>query len=84
MGTGPNPVADSKDLRRIRGGRDREVTAVLLGVIRAGYRYKLTKSGIILYGPAGICGTHFSVSDKRAVKNLRADLRRCGITIEKG
>ena len=77
-------MADSKDIRRIRRSKDREVIAVLLAVIHAGHRYKMTKSGIIIYGPDGICGTHFSVSDNRAVKNLRADLRRCGITIQKG
>jgi hypothetical protein len=77
-------VADSKDIRRIRRSKDREVIALLLAVIHAGHRYKMTKSGIIIYGPTGICGTHFSVSDHRAVKNLRSDLRRCGITIQKG
>jgi hypothetical protein len=77
-------VADSKDVRRIRRSKDREVVALLLAAIHAGHRYKMTKSGIIIYGPAGICGTHFSVSDHRAARNLRADLRRAGITIQKG
>ena len=77
-------VADSKDVRRIRRSSNREVQAVLLSAIRAGHRYKMTKSGISIYAPAGSAGTHFSVSDHRAAKNLRADLRRCGITIEKG
>lgn len=77
-------MPDTKDVRRIRRSKDREVIKVLLTVIHAGHRYKMTKSGIIIYGPTGICGTHFSVSDSRAVKNLRADLRRCGITLEKG
>ena len=77
-------MADSKDIRRIRRSSNREVTGVLLAVIHAGHRYKMTKSGIIIYGPTGICGTHFSVSDHRAAKNLRSDLRRCGITLQKG
>jgi hypothetical protein len=77
-------VADSKDIRRVRRSKDREVVALLLAVIHAGHRYKMTKSGIIIYSPEGMCGTHFSVSDHRAARNLRADLRRCGITIEKG
>lgn len=57
---------------------------MLLSVLHAGHRYKMTKSGIIIYGPDGTCGTHLSVSDHRAVKNLRADLRRCGIPLPKG
>lgn len=77
-------MGEGKDLRRVRRSRDREVSALLLHVIGAGHRYKMTKSGIIIYGPAGTCGTHFSVSDHRAARNLRADLRRCGITLEKG
>lgn len=77
-------MASSNDLRRIRRSKNREVITVLLDVVNAGHPYKMTKSGIIIYGPEGISGTHFSVSDSRAVKNLRADLRRCGITIEKG
>lgn len=77
-------MANSKDLKRIRRSKDREVISVLLDVVHAGHPYKMTKSGIIIYGPEGISGTHFSVSDSRAVKNLRADLRRCGIHLEKG
>jgi hypothetical protein len=77
-------MPDTKDVRRIRRSRDREVIALLLAVLHAGHRYKMTKSGIIIYGPEGICGTHFSVSDHRAAKNLRSDLRRCGITLPKG
>lgn len=73
------------DLTTIRRrGQNRDITDLLCTVIGYGYDYKLTKKGIIVYGPHGIAGTHFSVSDHRAAKNLRADFRRVGITTEKG
>ena len=77
-------MADSKDVRRIRGSKNRELRELLLRVIGDGHRYKMTKSGIIIYGPDGISGTHLENSDNRAVRNFSAHLRRCGITIEKG
>lgn len=76
-------ATETKDLRRIRGGANRELRELLLRLIRAGHRYKMTRAGIIIYGPEGICGTHLANSDTRAVRNFSADLRRCGITIEK-
>lgn len=75
---------ETKDLRRVQRITNRELRDLLLRIIKQGHRYKLTKSGIIIYGPAGICGTHLQNSDRRALHNFSADLRRCGITIEKG
>lgn len=60
------------------------MSQLLLKIIHHGYPYKMTKAGIIIYGPSGIVGTHFSCSDRRAIKNFTADLRKVGITIEKG
>lgn len=77
-------MAGNKDLRRIRSGGNREISKLLLGAVKAGHRYKMTRSGIILYGPAGIAGTHFGSVDSRAARNLRADFRRVGITIKEG
>lgn len=75
---------NNKDLRRVQRTANKELRVLLLAVIREGHRYKVTKAGIIIYAPLGICGTHLANSDNRAVKNFSADLRRCGITIEKG
>lgn len=79
-------MGDGKDIRRIKKGcGSRELRDLLLAAVSAGYRYKMTRSGIILYGPDAIAGTHLSGgSDPRAVKNVRADFRRAGIIIEKG
>lgn len=57
---------------------------LLLSVIRAGYRYKMTKSGVLFYGPeGGQVSTHLTCSDHRSVQNFRRDLRSIGITIER-
>lgn len=71
---------DNRDLRKIRRGcTNREVRATLLRAIQSGARYKLTKKGVILYGPNGVAVTHFTVSDHRGVKNLKASLKAAGI-----
>lgn len=64
-----------------RGCGNRDMRDLLIGAIKSGVRTKLTRSGILLYGPGGIAGTHFSVSDHRAVKNLRRDMRKVGIDV---
>ena len=73
----------NSDLRRIRRAGNRELRELLVRVVKAGHRYKMTGAGIIIYGPDGISGTHLDSSDPRAFRNFSADLRRCGITIEK-
>ena len=78
------PAVTSKDLRRVQRTTNPELRTLLLRVIRDGHRYKITKAGIIIYAPDGICGTHLGNNDNRAIKNFSADLRRCGITYEKG
>lgn len=73
-------VVRDRDLKTIRRGcTNKQVKALLIGVLKDGARYKLTKSGIILFGPTGSAATHFTVSDHRGVKNLRAQLRRAGL-----
>lgn len=70
----------SRDLRRIRCARNKQTSALLLKLIKAGHRYKMTQSnGIIIYGPDGSASTHLAGSDHRATENFRADLRRVGI-----
>jgi hypothetical protein len=78
-------ASETKDVRRIRRGcTDRELRALLLAAISAGHRYKMTKSGVVFYGPAGTAGTHFTHSDHRGTRNFRSLLQRAGIDIEKG
>lgn len=77
-------MPETKDVRRIQRTATKEVSRMLLSALRDGHRYKMTRSGIIIYGPDGIAGTHLCGSDHRRVQNFRADLRRAGITIEKG
>lgn len=74
-------MAEAKDVRRIQRTASKEVSKMLLSAISAGHRYKMTKAGIIVYGPDGIAGTHLSGGDHRRIQNFRADLRRAGITI---
>lgn len=75
-------MASGKDLARIGKVRNKRISALLLTAIRAGHRYRMTRSGVMVYGPHGNAATHFSVSDHRAAENLRADMRRAGITVE--
>lgn len=72
----------SSDVRRIQRTASGEKSRLLLSAIRAGHPYKMTKSGIIIYGPGGIAGTHLGGSDRRGVSNFRSDLRQAGIVIE--
>jgi hypothetical protein len=74
----------SKDLTRIRRAGNKAVSALLLAAISDGHRYKMTSKGVMVYGPHGITSTHLTGSDHRGAENFRADLRRIGITIEKG
>ncbi len=57
---------------------------LLLAAVGTGARYRMTKSGVMFFGPHGGASTHLTCSDHRAVDNFSADLRRIGIIIEKG
>lgn len=74
-------MAEARDVRRIQRGAGKEVSKLLLAVLRDGHPYKMTRAGIIIYGPDGTAGTHLSGSDHRRVQNFRSDLRRVGITV---
>lgn len=75
-------MVPTKDMRRIqRGCTNKAVRQILLAVLRDGHRYRMTKSGVTVFGPRGSAGTHLTGSDHRGADNFRADLRKAGITI---
>jgi len=59
----------------------RDMRDVALDALDAGVRFRLTKAGIIFYGADGVttANAHFTASDYRAPRNLRASLRRMGV-----
>ena len=60
-----------------RGRRDKEIAALVRAAVEAGARCKETKSGAALMFPNGVMVvTHWGRSDWRAVRNLRAAIRR--------
>lgn len=78
-------MVPSKDLRRIqRGCTDKAMRKILLTILRGGHRYRMTNSGVMVFGAEGSACAHLTGSDHRAVANFKADLRKAGITIEKG
>ena len=49
---------------------------MLINAMKHGLRYRLTKSGIILYGENGRSAVaHFTPSGGRGIKNLSAQIR---------
>lgn len=72
-------VGTAKDLRTIRRGANKPMASILLKVIGAGHRYRMTRCGVMLYGATGAASVHFTTSDHRASENLRSELRRIGI-----
>lgn len=78
-------MVPSKDMRRIqRGCTNRAVRQILLTVLKEGHAYRMTKSGIAVYGPHGVTAAHLTTSDHRGAQNLRTQLRKIGIPVEKG
>lgn len=76
----------SQDLSRLasyvrRGCSDREVKALVLQAMASPnlVAAKRTTSGIRLHSALGMANTHFTPSDRRAVLNFRATLRRIGL-----
>lgn len=71
----------NKDLSTIRRGcTNRDIRAALVTAVKTGVRYRMTKSGVILYGDNGrSVAAHFTASDRRAALNLWSDLRAIGI-----
>lgn len=73
----------SDDIKRYvqRGCTDRETRDLLLKALDQGARMKPTRGGVRIMGPTGTAGAHFTGSDVRGHKNLRAMLRRAGISV---
>jgi hypothetical protein len=72
-----------KDISSIkRRCTNREVRDVLMAVMKSGVRYRITKKGVLFYGPHGTASTHLTPSDYRAAANLIASLRQAGIDPE--
>lgn len=61
--------------------RSKEIVGLVGEARRRGFRVKETRSGVIVYGDDGVstASAHWTPSDRRSVKNLRADLRRLGV-----
>lgn len=75
-------MVPTKDIRRVqRGCTDKTVRELLLAILRGGHRYRMTKSGVMVFGAEGTASAHFTGSDRRAISNFRADLKRIGINI---
>ena len=79
-------AARDRDPNRIRkmvrrACTHREMRDLLLKVIDSGAAMRLTSDGVMVYGPSGRAGTHFTCSDVRASKNFRSALRRIGVTV---
>lgn len=47
----------------------------------AGARVVKKSKGLMIYGPEGSAMIHTSTSDKRALANARADIKRAGISL---
>lgn len=71
----------NRHLNRIRRAcTNVEVRRLLVTAIKSGARYKMTKSGVMIYGPENMStAAHFTISDRRGAMNLRAELKRMGI-----
>lgn len=74
-------MVNSRDLKSIRRGcTNKDVSKALVGALKSGIRYRMTKSGVMLYGDNGRCVVaHFTSSDHRAAANLKAELRSMGL-----
>jgi hypothetical protein len=73
----------SQDVREYvrRGCSDRATRDLLLTALSdPNVNAKATRKGLFLGGPNGSVTAHFTASDKRSALNLRAQLRRAGVT----
>ncbi len=70
----------AKDLRRLRVVNNTETRSLLTYALNTGVRYRMTKSGVMIYADNGTTvGAHFTSSDHRAHNNLQAQLKAAGI-----
>lgn len=72
-------VVNNNDLRKMRGCSNPEMRKLVLDVMRAGFRYRMTRSGVLFYGENGeTASVHFTHSDHRATKNAVTQFRKIG------
>lgn len=70
---------DPKTLAGLRRLPSRETRDLIIGALKHGFRHRLTKSGIMLYGDNGLSTSiHFGNSDSRVNKNIKKHLRQLG------
>ena len=70
---------DPKTLASLRRLPSRETRDLIIGALKFGFRHRLTKSGIMLYGENGLSTSiHFGNSDSRASQNIKKHLRQLG------
>ncbi|NYI76637.1 hypothetical protein [Nocardioides panzhihuensis] len=63
--------------------RRREVEALVKAATDQGFRCQPTHSGVRILGKDGrsTVGAHWTYSDHRSIRNLRAALRRLGVKV---
>ena len=68
--------------RFARGCMNRDVRDAVSKAIDAGARPRLTKKGVLLFGPNGdSTAAHYTASDRHAYKNLLAQLKKMGFNL---
>lgn len=73
-------MSTAKDRRIIRRGCSPEYSRLILSVMDEGHRYRMTKAGILFYGPNKETITiHLTNSDPRSLKNTKALLAKLGL-----
>lgn len=73
-------MSTDKDRRSIRRACSRDYSRLILSVMDEGHRYRMTKAGIMFYGPNGETLTiHLTNSDPRSFKNTKALLAKLGL-----
>ena len=68
------------DIRRMRGITNPDMRRAIVAAMKAGVRYRMTKSGVLFYGENGTdcVPIHYTSSDHRAYKNMLAQFRKIG------
>jgi len=58
---------------------NREIRKLLMAGIENADSFRITKKGVLFFNGGQHAVTHFTVSDRRGVKNFRRDMIRAGI-----
>ena len=69
------------DLKKLRKCQDRTTRTLIIAAVHAGFRYRMTKGGVMIYGNEGVVSVHFTESDHRAVRNTQARFKQLGFEI---